>query len=144
MSEQMAQTGFTTNDRLSWVDLPPGMGSAQPISGSPHSYTGTVILGPDDGFNFHLHPHQKEVIFVYEGRMEGWVEKEKSILGPGDVMIAPAGVVHACFNASNKPVKLLIVLDPLIPDVEEDMELVEGFGWEMIMVSEEAPWNSLR
>ncbi len=59
-------------------------------------------------------------------------------------MIAPAGTVHACFNASQEQLKLLVVLDPLVANVAEDMELVEGYGWEMVDVSEEQPWSSLR
>ena len=144
MSMQLATPGIAKQSDLSTVELPPGMGSRNPITASAERYCGTLTLGPNDAFNFHQHPRQDEVIYVVDGSMEGWVEQENTTLGPGDVIVAPAGTVHACFNASDQPLKLFIVLSPLLPDVDEDFEMHDGYGWEMVDVSGEEPGSTLR
>ena len=144
MSMPIAKPGITKAKDLDWLDLPEGMGGGVPIAASSHRYCGTLTLGPGDAFNFHHHPHQDEVIYVIDGTMEGWVNHDRSIFGPGDVIVALAGTVHACFNTSQQPLKLFIVLSPLIADVEEDWRMVDNYGWEMVDVSCEEPWVSLR
>ena len=67
--------------------------------------------------------------------MEAWVGQDCSVIGPGDVMLAPAGIVHANFNVSQQPVKLLNILSPLIRDVPEEWRMTETHGWEMVDVS---------
>jgi mannose-6-phosphate isomerase-like protein (cupin superfamily) len=127
--------------RLVSIDLLSGMGWAVPIVASPHRYCGTLTLGPGDGFNFHLHPRQDEVI---DGMMEGWAKQDRSVLGPGDLIFAPAGTVHASFNTWQRPLKLFIVLSPLIAVVKEEWRMIDGDGWEMVDVSGEEPWISIR
>ena len=144
MSMPIAKPGITKAADLGWIDLPPGMGGGAPIAASAQRYCGTLTLGPGDAFNFHHHPRQDEVIYVMEGSMEGWLEQQRATLGPGDVIVAPAGVVHACFNTSDQPLKLFVVLSPLLADVGEDWEMADGHGWEMVDVSGEEPWASLR
>ena len=144
MTMPMATPGITRGSELGWIELPPGMGGGAPIAASQHRYCGTLTLGPGDAFNFHHHPRQDEVIYVIDGTMEGWIKQDRSTLGPGDVIVAPAGTVHACFNTSQHPVKLFIVLSPLLVNVEEDWKMVDRYGWEMIDVSGEEPWVSLR
>jgi len=59
-------------------------------------------------------------------------------------MFTPAGTVHANFNVSHQPVKLLNILSPLVPGVSEERRMTETHGWEMIDVSNEQPWAGLR
>jgi mannose-6-phosphate isomerase-like protein (cupin superfamily) len=139
-----AKPGITKAEELVSIDLAPGIGWAVPIVASSHRYCGTLTLGPGDGFNFHLHPHQDEVIYVIEGRIEGWANQNRSVLGPGDVIFAPAGTVHASFNTWQRPVKLFVVLSPLIARVKEEWRMIDSYGWEMVDVSGEEPWISLR
>jgi uncharacterized cupin superfamily protein len=96
------------------------------VYGADRNYCGTLILGPGDGFNFHYHPRQDEVVYVIEGEMEAWVGQHCSIIGPGDMMFAPAGIVHANFTVSQQPVKLLNILSPLIPDVPEEWRMTDS------------------
>ena len=103
------------------------MGTAFPIAASSDRYCGTLILGPGDGFNFHYHSRQDEVVYVIEGKMDAWVGQDCSVIGPGDMMLAPAGIVHADFNVSQQPVKLLNVLSPLIPDVPEEWRMTDSW-----------------
>ena len=132
------------NSELEWETLPPGMGKNAVISASRDSYTGLLELAPGDCFDFHHHQNQDEVIYVISGAIEMWLEKEKQVLGAGDSMVAPRGVVHACFNDSETPVVLMIVLSPLVPGVPDDMRIHEEYGWEMTDVTNEPSWSSLR
>jgi quercetin dioxygenase-like cupin family protein len=93
-----------------------------------------VVLTPGGGHDFHKHPDQEEVIYVIEGTIEQWLQKEKKDLVAGDSAFIPADAVHASFNVSNKPAKLLAILGPCVG---------EG-GYEIVDVSGEAPWSGLR
>ena len=83
---------------------------------------------------FHYHPGQEEVIYVLEGMVEQWVEGEKAMLRPGDAVVIGADVVHATFNDTAEPARILAVLSPA----------VEGDGYAAVDVSTEEPWASLR
>ncbi len=144
MSVAMAKAGINKADALPWIDLPPGMGGATPLSASKHSYFGTVVLQPGDAFPFHRHPNQAETIYIVKGTVEAWYEKERVDMKAGDTMFAPANTVHAFYNTSDKSMLMLVMLSPLVRTTDEDWELADGWGWEMVDVSEEAPWNDLR
>ena len=93
-----------------------------------------VSLRPGGGHNFHKHPNQEEVIYVLDGEIEQWVDREKRMLRPGDSAFIGAGVVHASFNVSGGKAKLLAILGPCIGAV----------GYELVDVSGQEPWASLR
>jgi quercetin dioxygenase-like cupin family protein len=65
------------------------------------------------------------VIFVVDGRIELWIDKEKRILGPGDSAFIPPGVVHASFNAGDNEAKVMPIFGPCVGD-----------GFEMIDVAD--------
>jgi quercetin dioxygenase-like cupin family protein len=58
---------------------------------------------PGKSHDFHRHPNQEEVIYVLEGQVEQWVEREHRLLGPGDAVVIPTAVVHASFNIGDEP-----------------------------------------
>ena len=93
-----------------------------------------VNLSPGHGHNFHKHPEQEEVIYVIEGSIEQWLRQEKRMLNPGDSVFIPADTVHASFNVSARPAKLLAILGPC----------VGPGGYQLVDVSGDAPWNALR
>ena len=93
-----------------------------------------VSLSPGGGHNFHKHPEQEEVIYVIEGTVEQWLRDEKQMLSSGDSVFIPADVVHASFNTSDAPAKLLAILGPCVSDE----------GYQLVEVADEAPWNTLR
>ena len=93
-----------------------------------------VMLTPGHGHNFHKHPDQEEVIVVVEGEVEQWLEREKRVLLPGEAVFMGAGVVHASFNVSLAPAKLLAILGPCVG---------EG-GYVSVEMGEEEPYKSLR
>jgi len=112
---------------LGWISRPPATGAKQL----------TVIevrLNPGYGHDFHKHPDQEEVITVVEGEIEQWLESSKQTLTPGQSIFIEPDVVHASFNVSDQPAKLLVSLGPC----------VGAEGYELVDVADQAPWNSLR
>jgi quercetin dioxygenase-like cupin family protein len=95
---------------------------------------GRHIHPPGNGHNFHKHPQQEEVIYVVEGTIEQWLERESKRLGPGEAVSIPADVVHASFSVGNAPAKLLVTLGPCVGES----------GYDVVDVADQAPWNGLR
>jgi quercetin dioxygenase-like cupin family protein len=113
--------------RLRWVSNPAVTGAKQT----------TVIAGtfsPGYGHDFHYHPDQEEIIYVLAGSIEHWNEHEKRVLGPGDCVFIPVGLVHASFNAGTDDARVLAILAPCVGEI----------GVEQVDVSQKAPWNALR
>lgn len=112
---------------MRWLSSPPATGARQL----------TVVegtFGPGEGHSFHHHPNQEEVIYVVSGTFEQWIEAEKRLIGPGDSVFIPAGIVHASFCAGSAEATMIAVFGPSAG--ESGMEVVEMAG--------EAPWNRLR
>jgi quercetin dioxygenase-like cupin family protein len=93
-----------------------------------------VRLSPGSGHNFHKHPRQEEVIYVIDGEVEQWLDREKRIIRHGDSVFIGADVVHASFNVSDRDAKLLAILGPCIG----------AAGYELVDVAGQEPWASLR
>jgi len=108
--------------------------SAPKTTGAEELVVISVEIFPGFGHNFHKHPNQEESIFVLEGEIEQWLETESRILKQGDSAFIPKGMVHASFNISKEPVKALAILGPCIGEE----------GYELIDVSDQAPWKELR
>lgn len=93
-----------------------------------------VTLRSGGGHNFHKHPNQEELIYVVEGEIEQWVDRERRMLRPGDSAFIGAGVVHASFNISDRNAKVLAILGPCIGSE----------GYELVDVAGQEPWVTLR
>lgn len=92
-----------------------------------------AVLPAGEWHPFHTHPELEEIIYVIEGEVEQWVEREKRVLKPGEVAHIPRGVVHATFNPTACDAVILAVLSP-----------AAAAGPFMVDVSGEEPWKSLR
>ena len=93
-----------------------------------------VTVSPGGGHNFHKHPRQEESIYVIEGEVEQWLDREKRRIRAGDSVFIAADVVHASFNVSGQNAKLLAILGPCVgPE-----------GYELVDVAGQEPWASLR
>jgi quercetin dioxygenase-like cupin family protein len=119
-------------ERLDWGEI--GWISRPSLTGATDITVMEVTLNPGMGHNFHKHPRQEEVIYIMAGEIEQWLEEQQQILKPGDSIFIDADVVHASFNVSSLPAKLLVVLGPCDG---------EG-GYIAIDVSGEEPWRTLR
>jgi quercetin dioxygenase-like cupin family protein len=108
------------------------------VSGPKDGLAGIVTIEatflPGKCHDFHRHPGQEEVIYVVEGTIEQWVEREKSVLGTGDSVLIPASAVHATFNDGDAPARILAILSPAVGE--------DGYGVEDVSGVE--PWASLR
>lgn len=112
---------------LRWMSSPPS-------TGAKNLTVLEVNITPGQGHDFHKHPDQEEVIYVIAGKVEQWLDREKRILGPGDSVFIGADVVHASFNVGDNDAKLLAILGPCVGDE----------GYELVDVSGDSPWDSLR
>jgi quercetin dioxygenase-like cupin family protein len=112
---------------LRWISHPPSTEAKQLT-------VVDVIFAPGQGHSFHKHPDQEEVIYIIAGRLEQWAEREKRILGPGDAVFLPRGMVHALFQFGATETKFLAIFGPSLGT----------HGIETIEVADEAPWRELR
>jgi len=119
-------------EELEWGSL--AWFSSPAASGAKDLVAIEVTLSPTRGHNFHKHPKQEELIYVIEGEIEQWVDREKRTLRPGDSAFIGADVVHASFNVSDRNAKLLAILGPC----------VGSEGYELVDVANQEPWISLR
>ncbi len=92
-----------------------------------------AAIAPGKGHNFHKHPDQEEVLYVIEGEIEQWIDREKRILGAGDAIFIAPGTVHATFNLGKDDARVVVFFSPCVGD-----------GFEVVDVSGEAPWQGLR
>jgi quercetin dioxygenase-like cupin family protein len=108
------------------------------VSGPRDGLAGIVAIEatflPGKAHPFHYHPGQEEVIYVLEGTIEQWVESESETLTAGDAVVIPADAVHATYNDTDEPAKILAILSPA----------VEGDGYAAVDVAADEPWASLR
>ena len=66
--------------------------------------------------------------------MEQWLEKETKTLKPRDSVFIPKDTVHASFNTGSSTLRVIAILGPCAGEE----------GYELVDVSGEAPWSSLR
>jgi quercetin dioxygenase-like cupin family protein len=119
-------------ERFDWGEV--GWRCVPQATGSKQLAVLDVTLAPGQGHDFHKHPDQEEMIIVKAGRIEQWIEQGSQTLGPGDSVYIDEDVVHASFNTGGEPAELQVVLGPAVG---------EG-GYELVDVSGEEPWNTLR
>lgn len=132
MNGKFTRTRDVEREQLPWGAL--GWISRPASTGAQELVVIEVTLAQGHGHNFHKHPDQEEVIYVIEGQVEQWLESEKQMLGPGDSIFIPKDVVHASFNTTTNPAKLLAILAPC----------VTAAGYVSVEVGDQEPWKSLR
>jgi quercetin dioxygenase-like cupin family protein len=120
------------NESFDWGDI--GWRSVPSSTGTKRMTVMDVTLEPGKGHDFHKHPDQEEMIIVKSGRIVQWLERDHQELGPGDSVYIDADVVHASFNEGGETAELQVILGPCVG---------EG-GYELVDVSTEEPWASLR
>jgi len=90
-------------------------------------------LLPGHAHAFHHHPGREEILYVLSGQAEQWVERDKQIIGPGDSVYLPPGIVHGTYNVSDQVLDFLAVISP-----------ADAPGPITIELNGEEPWKSLR
>ena len=88
------------------------------------------------GFH-HFHSTAHEVLGIAAGRVRvrfGGPNGQPVEVQAGDAVVIPADAVHATYNDTDAPAKILAVLSPA----------VEGDGYAAVDVSDAEPWSRLR
>jgi quercetin dioxygenase-like cupin family protein len=112
---------------MAWISRPSTTGASDLM-------VAEVEFAPGGHHDFHYHPGQEEVLYVLEGEVEQWVEREMKVLRTGDSAFVGRDVVHASFNVANGASRILVVVGPCVkPD-----------GYVAVEVSGAEPWRSLR
>ena len=73
-------------------------------------------IDPGAGLGLHVHPGYEEATLIIEGEIQAVLEGETRILGPGDVLLAPAGAEHTVTNQSDEPAKVLAIYPTTNPE----------------------------
>ena len=82
------------------------------LTAAEHLLMVRVLMPPGRAHQFHRHPTMEEIIYVVSGTAEQWVDREKRLLGPGDVAHIPMDVVHGTYNAGTDTLVFLAILSP--------------------------------
>jgi quercetin dioxygenase-like cupin family protein len=69
----------------------------------------------------HVHPEQQERFVVHSGRVKFRLGTKKIVAGPGDVVVVPAGKVHAFKNVGGEEAKVRVQVTPAL-DMEQLFE----------------------
>ncbi len=133
MTTRFLPAGELTRQQLHWGTL--GWCSRPADTGAKHLAVIEVTLAPGGGHAFHKHPSQEELIYVIEGQVEQWLDQECRTLQAGDCVFIDPDVVHASFNTSAAPCRMLAILGPCVEGDD---------GYQSVEVAEQEPWRSLR
>lgn len=75
--------------------------------GARSLWVGHLELAPGATVTTHIHPDTEEAMVIVEGELEAVLGDEVVTLGPGDTVLAPAGVQHGFVNRSGEKAALL-------------------------------------
>ena len=77
------------------------------IHGAKSLWVGHLEITPGAQVINHIHPDTEEAMVIVEGQLEAVLGDEVVNLGPGDTVLAPAGVKHGFINRSGAKAVLL-------------------------------------
>ncbi len=89
--------------------------------GARSLWVGHLEIGPGASVTTHIHPDTEEAMVIVEGELEAVLGDEVVTLGPGDTVLAPAGIKHGFVNRSSEKAALLAVF----PKTEFERVMVE-------------------
>ena len=75
--------------------------------GSRSLWVSHLEVVPGATITTHIHPDTEEAMTIVEGELEAVLGDETVVLGPGDTVLAPAGVKHGFVNRSDSNAALL-------------------------------------
>jgi quercetin dioxygenase-like cupin family protein len=113
--------------RMGWMSRPA-------TTGAQHLLFAEVEFAPGGCHDFHYHPEQEEVLYVLEGRVEQWLDRERRILTAGDGLFIAPGVVHASFNVNDGLSRIIVAFAPCIGEE----------GYVPVEVGDQEPWRNIR
>ena len=102
------------------------------LTDAEHLLMVRVLMPAGTAHQFHRHPTMEEIIYVISGTAEQWVDREKRLLGPGDMAHIPMDVVHGTYNTGSDVLVFLAILSPATFE-----------GPALVDVHDEEPWRTL-
>jgi len=111
-----------------------GMRCDPPSTGCATFVVMDVTLSPGASHAFHKHPDQDEMIIVLRGKIVQYLNEDRVELGAGDSVYIDKDVVHGSYNDFLETANLQVILAPPMGDG----------GYELVDVSAEEPWSSVR
>ena len=122
----------------------PGIASALLVGAEKGSETlriGELTIAPSTRLAKHIHTNTEEAMMVVEGSLDVTVSGQRATIGPGDVVLAPAGAEHGFVNRFDAPARLLFIFP--IHDPDRVLSRVEnplvGFGSEKGLTGYSSP-----
>ena len=77
--------------------------------GSQALTIGELTIAPNTRVPRHIHPNTEAAMIMLEGTLEVVLGTQRMTVGPGHVVLAPAGTVHGFLNRTHAPARLLFV-----------------------------------
>lgn len=87
------------------------MGKVSLASGD-HLYAGLNCFLPGQQHAVHIHADQDKMYFVIEGSGEASVGDDVRPVSAGDIVFAPAGIIHGMKNTGAANLVVLVVFSP--------------------------------
>lgn len=87
------------------------MGKVSLASGE-HLYAGMNCFLPGQEHRAHVHADQDKLYYVLAGAGEAQVGEDVQAVSAGDLILAPAGVLHGLKNTGSEPLSVLVVFGP--------------------------------
>ena len=105
--------------------------------GSQSLHIEEVCVAPNARIPRRINPHTEVAIIVQEGKLDAILGRERTAIGPGDTVLAPAGSAHGFLNRSDEPARLLFVfpthqieqVEVSIPGRDVGVPVGEGIVW---------------
>jgi mannose-6-phosphate isomerase-like protein (cupin superfamily) len=107
--------------RLQWLVTPETIGASRLSIAVMDCPAGSTVRP------LHGHRDTEEVLFVFEGRGEAWVDGEVAAFAQGDAVLFPANSKHMVRNTGDGPLRTCSIFSP--PTSPESYVLYEGEGW---------------
>jgi mannose-6-phosphate isomerase-like protein (cupin superfamily) len=79
---------------------------------TPRFFLDAYVFEPGQSQKPHVHDGNDKIYLVVEGRGIFQVGEERAELGPGDAVLAPAGVVHGAENTGSARLVTLAFMAP--------------------------------
>lgn len=80
---------------------------------------GVELIRVDDKIPLHMHPKETHFVYIYKGRAKGTVGDVTAEVGPGQLVVIPAGVPHSFERIGDTPVEIILFSSP--PFMEKDI-----------------------
>ena len=77
--------------------------------GSQSLHIEEVTVAPNARIPRCVNPHTEVAIVVQEGTLDAILGRERTTVGPGHTVLAPAGTAHGFLNRYDKPARVLFV-----------------------------------